>query len=110
MFPQSKTTANLARDGRLTLTLSLDGGMYELLLRARRLAHSTCSHLRCRISRTRQPVNSSSRIAAAAKGPILVKRFLALGRCLAFGFPHPRPKDALRLGFFVRELMEASSY
>jgi hypothetical protein len=41
MFPQSKTTANLARDGRLTLTLSLDGGMYELLLRARRLAHSS---------------------------------------------------------------------
>ena len=44
------------------------------------------SHLRCKISRRRQPVNSSSRIAAAAKGAILVKRFLALGRCLAPGF------------------------
>jgi putative phage-type endonuclease len=31
-------------------------------------------------------VNSRSRIAAAAKGPILVKRLLALGRCLALGF------------------------
>jgi len=39
LFPQSVTTANLARDGRLTLTLSLDGGMCELKLRAHRLAH-----------------------------------------------------------------------
>jgi hypothetical protein len=37
IFPQSAATANLARDGRLTLTLSLDGGMCELRLRARRL-------------------------------------------------------------------------
>jgi hypothetical protein len=41
IFPQSATTANLARDGRLTITLSLDGGMCELRLRARRLAHSS---------------------------------------------------------------------
>jgi hypothetical protein len=41
LFPQSATTANLARDGRLTLTLSLDGGMCEVRLRARRLAHSS---------------------------------------------------------------------
>jgi Pyridoxamine 5'-phosphate oxidase len=41
LFPQSATTANLARDGRLTLTLSLDGGMCELRLRAQRLAHSS---------------------------------------------------------------------
>jgi hypothetical protein len=40
IFPQSGTAANLARDGRLTLTLSLDGGMCELRLRAHRLAHS----------------------------------------------------------------------
>jgi hypothetical protein len=40
LFPQSTTTANLARDGRLTLTLSLDGGMCEVKLRAHRLAHS----------------------------------------------------------------------
>ena len=30
-------------------------------------------------------MNSRRRIAAAAKGLILVKRFLALGRCLALG-------------------------
>jgi hypothetical protein len=41
LFPQSTTTENLARDGRLTLTLSLDGGMCELRLRARRLANSS---------------------------------------------------------------------
>jgi hypothetical protein len=40
LFPTSGTVANLARDGRLTLTLSLDGGMCELRLRAHRLAHS----------------------------------------------------------------------
>jgi hypothetical protein len=39
IFPESTTTANLARDGRLTLTIALDGSMYELRLRARRLAH-----------------------------------------------------------------------
>jgi hypothetical protein len=41
LFPQSATTANLARDGRLTLTLSLDGGMCEVRLRARRLPQSS---------------------------------------------------------------------
>jgi hypothetical protein len=41
IFPQSATAANLARDGRLTVTLSLDGGMCELRLRAHRLAHSS---------------------------------------------------------------------
>jgi hypothetical protein len=41
LFPQSGTVANLARDGRLTLTLSLDGGMCELRMRARRLNHSS---------------------------------------------------------------------
>ena len=40
IFPQSATTANLIRDGRVTLTLSLDGGMCELRMRARRLMHS----------------------------------------------------------------------
>jgi hypothetical protein len=39
MFSQSGTVANLARDNRLTLSLSLDGGMQELWLRARRLLH-----------------------------------------------------------------------
>ncbi len=38
---QSTTAENLARDGRFTLTLSLDGGMCELRLRARRLANSS---------------------------------------------------------------------
>jgi Pyridoxamine 5'-phosphate oxidase len=41
IFPQSETTANLARDGRLALTLSVDGGMCELLMRARRLEHAS---------------------------------------------------------------------
>ncbi|MBV9328955.1 MAG: pyridoxamine 5'-phosphate oxidase family protein [Chloroflexi bacterium] len=37
IFPESRTVANLTRDGRITLTLSLDGGMCELRMRARRL-------------------------------------------------------------------------
>jgi hypothetical protein len=41
LFPQSLTTANLTRDGRLTLSLSLDGGICELKLRAHRLQRST---------------------------------------------------------------------
>jgi len=41
VFPQSTTTANLARDGRVTLTLSLDGGMCELRMTCRRLAHAS---------------------------------------------------------------------
>jgi hypothetical protein len=41
LFPQSGTVANLARDGRFTLTLSLDGGMSELRMHARRLNHSS---------------------------------------------------------------------
>jgi hypothetical protein len=40
LFPQSVTTANLTRDGRLTLSLSRDGGMCELKLRAHRLQRS----------------------------------------------------------------------
>ena len=38
MFAQSVTAENLRRDGRLALTLSLDGGMHELRMRARPLA------------------------------------------------------------------------
>ena len=34
-------TSNLEREGRLTIALSLDGGMCELRLRSRRLAHSS---------------------------------------------------------------------
>jgi hypothetical protein len=41
VFAQSGTAANLARDGRLTLTLALAGGMCELRLRARRLQQTT---------------------------------------------------------------------
>lgn len=37
LFPQSSMTSNLEREGRLTMSLSLDGGMYELRLRSRRL-------------------------------------------------------------------------
>jgi hypothetical protein len=41
LFGQSDTAANLARDGRLTVTLALAGGMCELRLRARRLQQTT---------------------------------------------------------------------
>ena len=37
LFPQSNMTSNVEREGRLTISLSLDGGMYELRLRSRRL-------------------------------------------------------------------------
>jgi len=40
LFEQSTTVANLERDGRLTITLSLNGGMCEMRLRACRLGHS----------------------------------------------------------------------
>jgi hypothetical protein len=41
IFPESATTANLARDGRLTLSMSIEGGMCELRLLVRRLAYSS---------------------------------------------------------------------
>jgi hypothetical protein len=41
LFPKSTVTSNLDREGRLTIALSLDGGICELRLRSRRLAHST---------------------------------------------------------------------
>ena len=41
VFPQSTTTANLMRDGRLTVTLSLDGGMCELRMRCRPLLQAS---------------------------------------------------------------------
>jgi hypothetical protein len=41
VFPQSKTAANLVRDGRVTMTLALDGGMCEVQMRARPLAHGS---------------------------------------------------------------------
>jgi hypothetical protein len=41
VFPQSTTTANLIRDGRATMTLSLDGGMCELRMNCHRLAHAS---------------------------------------------------------------------
>ena len=44
---------------------------------------STCSQRRLRISGNRQPVNVSSRSAAAANGLIFVNRLSLFGRCLA---------------------------
>ena len=44
---------------------------------------STCSQRRLRISLRRQPVNVSSRSAAAANGLIFVNRLSLFGRCLA---------------------------
>ena len=41
VFAQSTTTANLMRDGRVTMTLSLDGGMCELRMTCRRLTHAS---------------------------------------------------------------------
>lgn len=41
VFPESKTAANLMRDERITVTLSLDGGMCEVQMRARPLAHGS---------------------------------------------------------------------
>ena len=41
LFPQSGMTANLEREGRLTISLSLDGGVCEMRLRSRRLPHSS---------------------------------------------------------------------
>ena len=37
-LPQATTTANLTRDNRVTMTLSLDGGMSEVRMRCHRLA------------------------------------------------------------------------
>lgn len=39
LFPNSTVTSNLDRDGRLSVSLSLDGGVCELRLRASRLSH-----------------------------------------------------------------------
>jgi hypothetical protein len=41
IFPNSVTAANLVRDGRVTLTLSLGGGMCELRMRARKYNDGT---------------------------------------------------------------------
>src|SRR5262245_49112199 len=82
--PSRSRPLRTASAGALRITVFLP--VLESARNSSPRSRSTCSHLRCRISRSRQPVNSSSRIAAAVKGPILVKRFLALGRCLAFGF------------------------
>ncbi len=41
VFAQSVTAANLMRDSRITVTLSLDGGMCELRMKCRRLADAS---------------------------------------------------------------------
>jgi hypothetical protein len=41
VFPQSTMTSNLEREDRLTIALSLEGGICEMRLRCRRLAHSS---------------------------------------------------------------------
>ena len=41
IFPNSTTTANLMRDGRLTVSLALDEGIWDMRLKARRLAHTS---------------------------------------------------------------------
>jgi hypothetical protein len=41
IFPQSTMASNLEREGRLTIALSLEGGICEMKLRCRRLAYSS---------------------------------------------------------------------
>jgi hypothetical protein len=41
MFPQSSMASHLARAGRVTITLALDGGICELRLQCRRMARSS---------------------------------------------------------------------
>jgi hypothetical protein len=41
VFAESTTTANLSRDGRVSLTLSIERGMCELRLRAKRLTKTS---------------------------------------------------------------------
>ena len=41
IFPNTTTTANLMRDGRLTVSLALDEGIWDMRLKARRLAHTS---------------------------------------------------------------------
>ena len=41
IYPHSGTAANLVRDGRLTLSMSLEGGMCELRMRARKCGDGT---------------------------------------------------------------------
>lgn len=41
IFPKTAAAANLARDGRLTLTMALDRGLCELWMRARKLGDGT---------------------------------------------------------------------
>jgi hypothetical protein len=40
IFPSSGTATNIARDGRSTLTMPLDGGMCEIRMRMRKLGES----------------------------------------------------------------------
>jgi hypothetical protein len=48
VFAESTTTANITRDNRVTMTLSLDGGMCELRMKCRRLAQlSPATPLAC---------------------------------------------------------------
>jgi hypothetical protein len=41
IFPDATITANLMRDGRLIVSLALDEGIWEMRLRARRLANTS---------------------------------------------------------------------
>jgi hypothetical protein len=43
MYPQSNTAANLVRDGRVSLSLAVDGGICELRARARKFGDGTAA-------------------------------------------------------------------
>lgn len=67
LYPESRTTANLMRDGRLALVLSLDGGVCELRLRARRLDRAPDIPLalfEARIEQTREHHASYATVAS----------------------------------------------
>jgi hypothetical protein len=57
VFQQSGTAANLARDGRLTISMALDGGMWELRLRAtacdREVAEGSLAFFKAKIDSAR---------------------------------------------------------
>jgi hypothetical protein len=57
VFQQSDTAANLTRDGRVTFSMALDGGMWELRLRAtacdREVARSTLAFFKAKIDSAR---------------------------------------------------------
>jgi hypothetical protein len=68
LFPQSQMTSNLEREGRLTITLSLEGAMCELRLRCHRLAHTSAdvplAFFEAEVETVRQHIAPYARVTA----------------------------------------------